>query len=174
MTPKELNKLVHQLQNGDMSVFDDIYYDTKSLVYYTILHIVKDRSTAEDIMQDTYLKALEKIHTFKARYSFKSWIVMIGRNLAINEYNRRKRELSFDPTVDEYIFGREESTSEKQLIVKEMLESLKPEEQEIVILHVIGDLKHREIADMISKPLGTVTWMYNQAIKKLQHQFGKE
>ncbi len=171
MTGKELNKLVKRLQNGEMDVFDPIYYETKSLVYYTILSIVKDNSLSEDLMQETYLKALNKIHSFKPRFSFASWIVMIARNLAINEYNRRKRELSFDPSVDEYIFGKEESISEKQLIVKEMMEKLKPVEREIVILHVIGDLKHREIADIVKKPLGTVTWMYNEAIKKLRNEY---
>ncbi len=173
MTIKELNALVQRLQNNDMSVFDDIYYETKSVIYYTILSIVKDKSLAEDIMQDTYLKALEKIHNFKPRFGFKSWIVTIARNLSINEYNRRKRELSFDPSVDEYIFGQEESNSEKELIVKQMLETLDVEEREIVILHVIGDLKHREIAEIVSKPLGTVTWIYNKAIKKLQNEYGE-
>jgi RNA polymerase sigma-70 factor (ECF subfamily) len=91
---------------------------------------------------------------------------MIARNLAINEYNRRKRELSFDPNVDEFIFGSEESNTEKEMIVKEMLEVLKEDEREIVILHVVGDLKHREISEIVNKPLGTVTWIYNQAIKK--------
>ena len=96
---------------------------------------------------------------------------MIARNLSINEFNRRKRELSFDISEDEYIFGSVESTSEKELIVKEMLEFLKPEEQEIVILHVVGDLKHREIAAMLKKPLGTITWTYNQAINKLKEHY---
>lgn len=173
MTPKELNQLVKRLQKGDMSVFDAIYYDTKSLVYYTILNITKDSSLAEDIMQDAYLKALEKIHSFKPTYSFKSWIVMIAKNLAINEYNRRKRELAFDPNEDEYIFGQEESSSEKQLVVNEMLDSLSETEQEVVVLHVLGDLKHREIASMLGKPLGTITWTYQQAIQKLKDQFGE-
>lgn len=173
MTPKELNQLVKRLQKGEMAVFDSIYHDTKSLVYYTILNITKDTSLAEDIMQDAYLKALEKIQSFKPTYSFKSWIVMIARNLAINEYNRRKRELAFDPNQDEYIFGQEESSSEKQLIVKEMLDSLNDIEQEIVVLHVLGDLKHREIASMLGKPLGTITWTYQQAMKKLRNQFGE-
>jgi RNA polymerase sigma-70 factor (ECF subfamily) len=173
MTPKELNQLVKRLQKDDMSVFDAIYYDTKSLVYYTILNITKDSSLAEDIMQDAYLKALEKIQSFKPTYSFKSWIVMIAKNLAINEYNRRKRELSFDPNEDEYIFGQQESTSEQQLIVKEMLETLTETEQEVIVLHVIADLNHREIAAILGKPLGTITWTYQQAIKKLKDQFGE-
>ena len=154
MTPKELNNLVKKLQNGDMVVFDAIYYETKSLVYYTILQIVKDRSLAEDIMQDTYLKSLEKIHTFKPTYSFKSWIVMIARNLSINEFNRRKRELSFDISEDEYIFGSVESTSEKELIVKEMLEFLKPEELEKKISELnfsINDISGLSFNPIVSK-----------------------
>ncbi len=173
MTTKQLNDLVKTLQDGDMTVFDDIYYETKNVVYYTVLGIVKDKSLAEDIMQETYLKSLAKIHSFKPRYGFKSWIVTIARNTAINEYNRRKRELSFDPNIDDYIFGTEESNSEKELIVKEMLETLPEEEREIMILHVVGDLKHRQIAEIVNKPLGTVTWLYNKAIKKLKNEYGE-
>lgn len=171
MTTKQLNDYVKRIQNGDLTVFDDVYHETKSIVYYTIFNILKDKSLSEDIMQDTYLKSLEKIHSFKPKYSFKSWLVTIARNLALNEYNRRKRELSFDINEEEYIFGSKESTSEKELIVKEMIEYLNEDEREIVILHVIGDLKHREVADIVNKPLGTVTWIYNTAIKKLQNKY---
>lgn len=171
MNSKELNKLVSELQNGDMTAFDMIYHETKSVVYYTILSILKDKSRSEDIMQDTYLKSLEKIHSFKPRYGFKSWIVTIARNLAINEYNKRKRELSYDPNVDEYIFGQQESTSEKELIVKEILDYLDESEREVVVMHVLGDMKHREIADVLKKPIGTITWIYNKAIKKAKEKF---
>lgn len=174
MTSKELNALIKKLQNGQMDVFDMVYYETKNVVYYTILSIIKDKSLSEDIMQETYLKALEKIHTFKPKYSFSSWIVMIARNQAINVYNKRKRELSFDPNVDEYIFGREESVSEKQLIIKEMMNFLDKEHREILIMKVIGNMKHREIAEVLGKPIGTVTWMYNEAINKLKSKFGNE
>ena len=173
MTKNELNLLVKQLQNGDMSVFDVIYHETKSVVYYTILGIVKDKSLAEDIMQETYLKSLEKIHSFKPRYSFSSWIVTIARNMAFNEYNRRKRELSYDPNEDEYVFGTVESSSEKELLVREMLQYLDELEREVVVMHVLGDLKHREIAETLKKPLGTVTWTYNKAITKLKEKFGE-
>jgi len=173
MTINELKDLVKKLQDGNIAVFDTIYFETKSVVYYTILSIVKDKSLAEDIMQDTYLKMLAKIHSFKPRYGFKSWLVTIARNMAINEYNRRKRELSFDPSVDEYIFGSVESSSEKELMVKEMLDTLDEVEREVIILHVIGDLKHREIADILKKPLGTITWIYNKAIKKIKRDFGE-
>jgi RNA polymerase sigma-70 factor (ECF subfamily) len=171
MIKKDIKLLVKQLQNDDISVFDDIYYLTKDTVYYTILSIIKDASLSEDIMQETYLKALEKIHSYKPRSSFHSWIVTIARNLAINEYNRRKRELKVDPQENEIIFGTVDSLSEKELIVKEMLEYLVPEEREIIIMHVIGDMKHREIAEVLGKPIGTITWKYNEAINKLKNKF---
>lgn len=170
MASEELNGLVKNLQNGDINSFDDIYHLTKDIVFYTILSIMKDPNISEDLMQETYLKALEKIHTYKKRASFKAWIVTIARNLAFNEYKKRKRELNFDHTESEYIFGSVDSSSEKELIVQELLDKLNEEERQVVILHVIGDLKHREIAKMLDLPLGTVTWKYNQAIKKLKSE----
>jgi RNA polymerase sigma-70 factor (ECF subfamily) len=162
--------LVKQLQNGDMSVFDDIYYNTKDIVFYSILGILKDYSLSEDIMQDTYLKALSKIHSYKPTHSFKSWIVTIGKNLAINEFNRRKRETSIDIQTDEMFLGQTESRSENQILIEQIFKVLNDTEREIVLLHVIGDLKHREIAKMLNKPIGTITWSYKNSLEKLKKE----
>ena len=167
MTTKEIKHLVTLLQSGDMTVFDDIYHHTKNIVYYTIFNILKDTNISEDIMQDTYLKALEKIHYYKPRSSFKSWIVTIARNLALNEYNKRKKDLNIDITVDEYVFGSVEDSSEKEMMIKEMLTTLDSTEREIVVLHVIGDLKHREIAEVMDVSEKTVNNHIVSAIKKI-------
>lgn len=121
-------------------------------------------------MQDTYLKALSKIHTYRKKAHFKSWLVIIAKNLALNEFNKRKREMLVDITEDEYLMGSTPSTSENEILIKQIFTILTDIEKEIVILHSVGDLKHREIAKLLDKPLGTVTWTYNQAIKKLRSQ----
>ncbi len=167
MEGKDLNNLVTQLQNGNIEVFDDIYYQTKNIVYYSIFIILKDHQLTEDIMQDTYLKALEKIHTYKRKAHFKSWLVRIAKNLAINEFNRRKRETLIDISENEYILGSTASTVENEILIKQIFKILDQLEKEVVILHVLGDLKHREISKLLNKPLGTITWTYNKAIKKL-------
>ncbi|MCK5388186.1 MAG: RNA polymerase sigma factor [Candidatus Izimaplasma sp.] len=169
MVKKDINELVKQLQNGNIEVFDDIYYQTKNIVYYSIFIILKDCQLSEDIMQDTYLKALNKIHTYKRKAHFKSWLVTIAKNLAINEFNRRKREMLIDISDQEYIFGSTASTSENEVLITQIFKILSDTEKEVVLLHVVGDLKHREIAAILNKPLGTVTWTYNQAIKKLRN-----
>jgi RNA polymerase sigma-70 factor (ECF subfamily) len=168
MTNKELTTYIKLLQKGDMSSFDPIYHETKKLVFYTVLSILKDESISEDIMQETYLKMLEKIHSFKKSVSVKSWITTIARNLALNEYKKRKRELQVDITESEYLFGSTESNSEKELIIRDILGNLKETERDIVIYHVVSDLTFKEISKILDIPIGTVTWKYSEALKKLR------
>ncbi len=75
-----------------------------------------------------------------------------------------------DITENEYLMGSTPSTAENEILIKQIFTILSDIEKEIVILHSVGDLKHREIAKLLDKPLGTVTWTYNQAIKKLRSQ----
>lgn len=168
MTNKELTTYIKLLQKGEMEHFDPIYHNTRKLVYYTIFAILKDQSISEDIMQETYLKMLEKIHSFKKSVSVKSWLTTIARNLALNEYNKRKRELQLDVTENEVVFGSVDSNAEKELIIKEILQSLKPEERDIVIYHVVNDLTFKEIANILDIPQGTIRWKYSEAMKKLR------
>ena len=173
MSNSDIKILVKKLQNGDMSVFDDLYYQTKDIVFYSILGILKDYSLSEDIMQDTYLKALNKIHSYKPTHSFKAWIVTIAKNLAINEFNRRKRETSIDIQTDEMFLGQTESRSENQILIEQIFRVLNDIEREIILLHVVGDLKHREIAALLNKPIGTVTWSYKNSLEKLKNELNE-
>ena len=174
MTNKELLNRIKSLQNNRLEVFDELYYDTKSIVYYTILGIVKDPSLSEDLMQETYLKMLEKIHTFKKSTSVKAWLTTIARNIAINEYNRRKREVYVDLQEEEILFGSVEPTSEKDLIVREILTSLEDIERDIVIYHILGDLTFKEISHVMGIPQGTIQWKYHEAIKKVQQNYERK
>ena len=168
MTNKDLVTYIKSLQTGEMNAFDPIYHETKKLVYYTVFAILKDASISEDIMQETYLKMLEKIHSFKRNVSVKSWITTIARNLAINEFNKRKRELQIDVTDNEIIFGTVDSNSEKELIIRDILSSLNDTERDIVIYHIVSDLTFKEISNILDIPQGTVSWKYSEAIKKLK------
>ena len=170
MANNDINVLIKELQNGNIEAFDNIYYQTKNIVFYTIFMILKDYQLSEDIMQDTYLKALSKIHTYKRKAHFKSWLITIAKNLAINEFNRRKREMLIDLSENEYLLGSSASTVENEILINQIFKVLSDTEKEIVLLHVIGDLKHREIGKLLNKPIGTVTWIYNKAIKKLQDE----
>lgn len=169
MAKDPLKHHIKQLKAGQMDAFDEVYHQTKSSVYYTILAILKDPSLSEDIMQETYLKALEKIHQFQPNYMFVTWLTTIAKNLAINTYNKRKRELSMDDQESDYLFPSTDDVY-KEAIIRELMVHLSEDERLIVLYHIVENYKFKDIANMLDKPLGTVTWSYQNALKKLREK----
>lgn len=167
---EQMNNIIRQLKSGNMDLFDDFYELTKKQVYVAIINIIKNKTTCEDIMQDTYLKFLNNIHKYKDKTNVIAFIVTIARNLAINEYNKNKKEVHYDLSLyEEEIVSKTEETPLLDLVY----ETLSGIELEVFILHVIDDLKHREIAKIMKKPLGTITWIYNKALKKMKEKVGE-
>lgn len=167
---EQMNNIIRQLKSGNMDLFDDFYELTKKQVYVAIINIIKNKTICEDIMQDTYLKFLNNIHKYKDKTNVIAFIVTIARNLAINEYNKNKKEVHYDLSLyEEEIVSKTEETPLLDLVY----ETLSGIELEVFILHVIDDLKHREIAKIMKKPLGTITWIYNKALKKMKEKVGE-
>ncbi len=164
-----INKIVEELKEYNYESFDEFYELTSKLVYFVIIEIVKRKEIAEELMQETYLKFIQNIDKCTANYNPKSYLVAIARNTAINEYNKDKRVVLNDEVIDLLQENKEESRVDLGII--SYLEGI---EQEVVTLHIIGDLKFREIAKLVEKPLGTVLWIYNKAIKKLKKKVGEE
>lgn len=164
-----VNKIIKELKDNDYRSFDEFYNMTSKLVYYVIADIIKNKQTVEDLMQDTYLKFIQNINNVNPNYNPNAYLAQIAKNLAINEFNKRKRVI-----VDDAYFTNLKDPNGKRdygidLGIINFLEGL---EKEIVTLKLIGDLKFREIAEFLNKPIGTVQWYYNSAIKKLKKKVG--
>lgn len=166
-----MQEIIKQLKNDNLDMFDEFYDLTKNQVYVTILSIVKNKMTAEDIMQDTYLRFLNNIHKYKENTNVVAFIVTIARNLAINYYNKHKKEEFHDFSLYEDTYVNEEKDNKLLDLVYKTLEG---KELDVFIMHVIDDLKHKEIAKIMKKPLGTITWLYNKAVKKMKEKVGEE
>ncbi|HPX72082.1 MAG TPA: RNA polymerase sigma factor [Acholeplasmataceae bacterium] len=164
----DILKLIEKLKNKDNEAFEIIYYQTHKMVFSIIYSIVKDDLDAEDLMQDTYIKMIENINSFKVGRNFKTWLGTIARNLAIDHYRRSQRVLNIDLQEEEQVYL--ESTNENldlKAEALELLETLSSDEQLIVLLRVVDELTFREISEITNRPLGTVIWSYNQSINKL-------
>lgn len=165
----QMHDIIIQLKNNNMDAFDDFYELTKRQVYVSILSIVKNRMIADELMQDTYLRFLNNIHKYKEKTNVVAFIVTIARNLSINEYNKRKKETlcDFIDTKSSYI---ENNPTPLLDLVYEVLSG---DELQVFIFHIVDGLKHREIAKIMKKPLGTITWLYNKALKKMKEKVGE-
>ncbi len=163
----KLKKAMESLKKGDKSFFDVVYDQTFKLVYQVIYGIIKDPEKTNDLVQETYMKVLEKIHLYKENNSPKAWICMIARNIAINKYNQDKRCINID--IED--LNKVDNTKEKTIdtpIMDLALKILDPEEYQIVMLLVVNNMTRKECAEIFNLSISGVTWKLNNALKKLK------
>ena len=163
----DLKELLIQLQNDKMEYFDEFYNLTKNKVFYMAYSILQDYHLSEDILQDTYIKFLKHKKKEKVDGNILSYLLEISKNLSLNYVNKHKKVVNIDNIVFKYEEQYQEKFEELKL-VKDMKKILNENEFQIVILKIINELTNNEIAQLLNKPLGTVLWTYNNAIKKLR------
>lgn len=167
-----LDEIIEEFRLCNYNHFNEFYNETKKNVFFTIAAIIKDRDAIDDLMQDTYIKFLENISKYQAKMKINAYLSTIAHNIAINYYNREKKLVHSEEIID-YIPNEEKNKKDDSSIeVLELLKDLDDMSKEIVILHTINDLKFKDISKIVNKPLGTVLWIYNKAIKELRKKAG--
>lgn len=167
----ELSEMIDEFKQNDHSNFNLFYELTHKQVFFSSFTILKEQTLAEDIMQDTYVTFLNNIGDVKSSQNIYAYLSTIARNLSINYYKKIKRNTEDDEPLN-YMDTRDMPYIGSNVItILELLDS--QEEREIVTYHVILDYKFADVAKIMSKPLGTILWMYNRAIKKLKERMSK-
>ena len=135
------------------------------------LSVLKDRGLAEEIMQETYIRMLKNLDSFDDGKNAMNWLLTMAKNLAINLYNRNKREIITDPSL---VAPDAQYTMRDNGLIDMALKNLSQTEFNVLTLCELKGYKRREVAQMLDMPIGTVTWHYNRALKKLREILSKE
>ena len=172
MNNSKLNELLKAYKDGDVEAFAAVYSGLKRQVFSISYSVLNNYHKAEDIMEDTFIKVMEKIDYYKEGSNAKAFILTIAKNLSINEYNRQKRIVVMNNNLIDDIYSDgemyiEDLNTPLLLLAREILST---DEYKILILRVVSELKHKEIAQMLNRPIGTILWIYNKAIKKLRSE----
>lgn len=178
MTDKEFQSAIRKLLKGDKDGLRLIYEAYVRLIYAVVYDTVGSKEDAEDITSDFFIKLIRVADSFKMGSPHKTWLVTIAKNMAIDHIRKRNREvLEIDNTTDDENTPRQwedtargsvEDTVAMSSDMAQAMEALEPREKEIIDLKLVGQFKFKEIAEMMGIPMGTVTWLYNQGIKKLR------
>ncbi|WP_114782001.1 RNA polymerase sigma factor [Botryobacter ruber] len=171
---------------GNENAFEQLVNRHKNKVYTTILLIVKDSYTAEDLLQDTFIKA---IHTMKSgRYNeegkFSSWICRIAHNLAIDFFRKEKRSPMITLEDGSYVFNTmsfaEDSAESLQIKedthsrLRELIQALPQAQREVLMMRHYADMSFQEIAEAtgvsINTALGRMRYALINLRKKMQNQ----
>ncbi|MCK7484236.1 MAG: RNA polymerase sigma factor [Bacillus subtilis] len=164
-----LDDYLDRLEDRDEAAFQIVYDLTKKGVYAMIVAIVKNRKATEDLMQETYMKMLQNLDSYQRGRNFAAWLFQIAKNLAYDYLRKIHGEVVKDPLEEAYVFDQVvELESNDSPSMEEMLAPLDPVERQIVLLRVVNDTAFKDISSVLDKPLGTVLWLYQRALKKMK------
>ncbi len=160
-------KALRDIARGDMSGLTVLYDCFGKLLFTVAYTVIANRTAAEDVLQDTFIKIAENANTYRHRDngSVKAWLVRISRNLAIDYLRRETKaaELTSPPHSAD-----ETRKIDDDLAFLEMLSPLDPIDKEIIILKLSWGLKGNEIAEILNLTTQNVRQKYKRAIDKLK------
>lgn len=164
-----------KLAKDEMSALDELYFITERTIYAYAVSLTKDHQVALDLLQDTYLKILSAAHLYKPMGKPLAWMFTIARNLHYSNIKREKRSIPMNPQD----LARNNSFSyitniDDRLVLEGVLNKLSEEERQIVMLHAVSGMKHREIAEVLDLKLSTTLSKYKRALKKLRSYLEEE
>jgi RNA polymerase sigma-70 factor (ECF subfamily) len=180
---------------ADQARFADLAMDHMGSLYTAALRMTRNPADAEDLVQETYLKAYRSFGTFQEGTNLKAWLYKILTNTFINSYRARKRrpeQSELDEVEDLYLYRRlggleaaaAGRSAEEEVLdsftddeVKAALESLPETFRMAVLLADVEGFSYKEIADILDVPIGTVMSRLHRGRKALQkalHDFGMQ
>lgn len=175
------SELIASYIEGDAQALQSLVERYMDDVYSFARGLVRDEDVAEDIAQESFVKAWKKIRTFRTEANFKTWLFTITRNTAL-DFLRKKKELAFsafdtseggNPLIDalsddapdaEELLARAEDAS----YAAALLSGLDAKYREVLTMRHTGNLTFKEIGELLKRPLHTVKSQYRRAISALK------
>jgi RNA polymerase sigma-70 factor (ECF subfamily) len=181
--PEHESELVTRARKGDLAAYDELIKRYQERIYATIYHMTSNHEDANDLAQESFIKAFQALKSFKGGSSFYTWLYRIAVNKTINFLKQRKNrqamslndidfQAEHDPDlvalVSEKTPRREAGLSELQEKLNEALLKLSEPHRLVVVLHDVQGQSHEEIAKVMDCNIGTVRSRLFYARQQLQ------
>jgi RNA polymerase sigma-70 factor, ECF subfamily len=171
--PKPDEELAIMLRNGDKKAFAELYDRYSRRLLNFVYRIISDRDKSQDILQEVFLKLIEKPGLFNSEKKFSTWIYTIAMNICRNEFRRAARFDSLEPEYDdiggeyrEYDFDK----AEFNRILDDELNQMDLNHRSVFIMRYKEELSIKEIAEILECPEGTVKSRLHYTLKNLSEK----
>ncbi|MCM1190412.1 MAG: sigma-70 family RNA polymerase sigma factor [bacterium] len=172
MEDRQFHACMKRIRAGDREALHEIYEAYIGYVYSVVLQVLQNREDAEDVTSEFFIKLWKLADSYESRRGHRAWMAVIARNMAVDLLRKRKHEFLTEDFADSIPESAADDDVEGDALAKvsleRALEMLKPGEREIINMKIMGELTFQEIADILKQPLGTVTWRYQNAVRKLK------
>ncbi len=185
--------LLERFRQGDERAFTDIVHRYREQIFRRVFGMLKNHEDAEEVTQDTFLRARRGLENFRGDAAFSTWLYQIATNLAHNRYwfwwrRGRHAAVSLDAATSAHsdltlaeLLPDEEPDPGKKAVTQELverveaaMERLSPSHREILTLRNVRDLSYEEIAALLDLSLGTVKSRIARAREALKQVLGEQ
>jgi RNA polymerase sigma-70 factor (ECF subfamily) len=179
-------ELVSRYLNGDVTAFEDLFQRYQRPLYGYIRQMVGNPADAEDVYQETFLRAIKALPNYRHQNKFRAWLFRIARNMVIDRVRRRRDQLSYEGgdgdslTLKETLAcnrpGPDQSTIHQEIGMRiwQEVDRLPDNQREVFLLRYKSGLTFKEIANLQGSPLNTVLGRMHYAVLKLRTALGSE
>ena len=174
--PQEI-ALIESVKRGDEEAFNHLFKKEQKYLYNLMYHLTGDVAAADDLAQEAFLKALDKISTFRRRAAFRTWLTKIAINLFRNEHRKRARHSSL---CLERILIPANGVNPERVVIKSELQwcilhnlryHLPKKYREVLVLRDLHHLSYKDISDILGCSISRTKTRLHRARKLFQVQF---
>jgi RNA polymerase sigma-70 factor (ECF subfamily) len=167
---------VRRAQSGDLEAFEGLYRDNVGRVYAICYRMAGEAGLAEELVQDVFVRAWQKIGSFRGESAFSSWLYPLAVNVAYSERRARRRRTSRIMATDDLTpFEKPEQREKPELglDLERALHTLPPGARHVFVLHDVEGYRHDEIAEIIGVATGTSKAQLHRARRLLREALGR-
>lgn len=171
MSVAEIAPLVRRAQEGDVTAFEQLYRENVGRVYALCLRLSADAARAEEFTQDVFIRAWEKLGSFRGESAFTSWLHRLTVNVVLSQRRSEGRRAAHEVTTDDlsYFDGASHvAPPEAGIDLERAIEALPPGARTVFVLHDVEGYKHEEIARLTGRAEGTCKALLHRARKLLR------
>lgn len=168
MNKKHLAELFLKFNEGKEDAFDDIYNYSHEGIFGYLMAKSHSYDIAEELTQETLVCLYNSLEKYQEKNASVTYLFQIANNIYLNYVRKNKKIVYLDDDYNGKVFGSTRSDAEDQWVIERTLSILNETESEVVYLYAVSELKHKDIAKIIDKPIGTELWIYHGAMKKLR------
>ncbi len=173
--------LVDRAKGGDRAAFGELVRRHQQRIHRLAVHMLRDRAEAEDVTQETFIRAFQALTRFDGRSEAYTWFYRITINLSLNRIRARKTSRTShdadDPRLDGLLMDKRPDTGDpagsaqrKQLYLAlcQGVDSLSDTLRTTLILVCIDGRSHEDVSAILGAPEGTIAWRIHEARRKLK------
>ena len=167
------SRLVELARNGDSAAFEKLYRSNRNRIYALLWRICGgDAALAEDLLQEAFIRAWQKLDSFRGESRFGTWLHRLSANVALSDrrirLRRIGREVAMDEVTERTAIGDRDVVADKRMDLEKAIAGLPERARSVLILYDIEGYRHAEIAEITGMAVGSSKAQLHRARKLIR------